>query len=67
MHGIKLLKLGMTQHKFDKKQGATQIWRESEVFKKLYFTPENELKIVGFIASCFKGNEKGNVELAGHV
>jgi hypothetical protein len=67
MHGIKVFKSGKTQHKFDNKPNATQIWRETEVFRKLHFTPENKLKIVGFIASCFKGNQNNNVEIAGHV
>ena len=67
MQGIKVFKSGKTQHKFDNKPGATQIWREYEVFRKLHFTPEIKLKIVGFINSCFKGNESANVELAGHV
>ena len=67
MQGIKVFKSGKTQHKFDNKPGATQIWRETEVFRKLHFTTENKLKIVGFIASCFKGNQNNIVEIAGHV
>jgi hypothetical protein len=40
---------------------------ELSVFRKLPFTPENKLKIVGFIASCFKGDQNNNVEISGHV
>ena len=67
MQGIKVFKSGKVQHKFDNKPGATPIWRETEVFKKLHFTVENKLKIVGFIASCFQGNQNNNVEIAGHA
>ena len=67
MQGIKVFKSGKVQHKFDNKPGATPIWRETEVFKKLHFTVENKLKIVGFIASCFEGNQNSNVEIAGHA
>ena len=31
---VKLFKFGTMQHIFDTKPGATQIWREIEVFKK---------------------------------
>jgi hypothetical protein len=60
MQGIKVFKSGTTQHKFDNKPGATQIWR-----KKLHFTMENKLKFVGFISGAFKCNARELV--TGHV
>ena len=48
-HGIKMFKSGTMQHKFDTRPEAKQIWREREVFRKLHFTMENKLKIVGYI------------------
>ena len=55
-HGVKRFKSGTIQHKFDTRPGATQVWRETEVFKKLHFTMENKLKIVSYISSCFRSN-----------
>ena len=37
-HGVKRFGSGTVQHKFDTKPGTSQIWRETEVFKKLHFT-----------------------------
>ena len=59
IHGVKRFKSGTYQHKFDNKPGAKQVWRETEVFKKLHFTVENKLKIVQYISSCFDGNAEG--------
>ena len=54
--GIKRLKSGNYQHIFDNKPGSAPVWREKAVFKKLHLTPENKMKMVGYIASCFRGN-----------
>ena len=59
LHGVKKFKSGMLQHKFDTRPGSKQIWRERQVFKKLHFTMENKLKLVGYIENCFKSNSKG--------
>ena len=55
-HGVKIFKNGKVQHKFDTKPGATQIWREEEVWRKLHFTMENKLKLVQYISTCFENN-----------
>ena len=57
-HGVKRFKSGTVQHKFDTKPGSTQVWRETEVSKKLHFTVENKMKIVGYISGCFRGNSE---------
>ena len=57
-HGNKNFKSGTIQHKFDTRPGTKQIWREKEVFRKLHFTMENKLKIMGYIDNCFKSNSK---------
>ena len=44
--GIKRLKSGAYQHKYDNRVGATAIWREKEVFRKLHLTVENKLKVI---------------------
>ena len=54
--GVKWFKSGTKQHKFDNKPNATPIWRETEVFRKLHFTMENKLKIIGHISKCFQAN-----------
>ena len=56
--GIKRFKSGTVQHKFDNKEGATPIWREQEVFKKLHFTRENKVKIMEHIIKCFMSNSQ---------
>ena len=55
-HGVKRFKSGTVQHKFDTRPGVPQIWRESEVFKKLHFTRENKVKIIQYINTCFASN-----------
>ena len=55
-HGVKRFKSGSVQHKYDNKPGATPVWREQQVFRKLHFTMENKIKMVSFISSCFLGN-----------
>ena len=57
-HGIKRFNSGNRQHKFDTKPGATPIWREKQVFKKLHFSMEMKLKLVGYITKCFKNNHR---------
>ena len=56
--GVKRFKSGTTQHIFATKPGATKIWRETEVFKKLHFTTDVKLKIISKISSCFKANSE---------
>ena len=58
MLGMKYFKSGTKQHKFDTKDGCKQIWREKEVFRKLHFTQEIKVKIVGLAFNVFKMNEK---------
>ena len=55
-HGIKLLKKGKKQHKFDTRPGATRVWEEDAVASKLHFTMENKLKFLKFIVDCFRDN-----------
>ena len=65
--GVKRFKSGTIQHKFDNKPGATKVWRELSVFKKLHFTMENKLRIIGYISSCFRGNcKQKESQSAGH-
>ena len=49
--GVKRFRSGTTQHIFDTKPGATQIWRETQVFKKLHFTMDVKLKIISRMPS----------------
>ena len=58
MQGVKILKSG-PQHKYDTRPGATCIWREQEVAKKLHFTMENKLKIMQYLQKTFKSNARG--------
>ena len=57
-HGVKRFKSGTKQHKFDTKPGVPQIWKETKVFKKLHFTMDMKLKLVGYITECFKNNHR---------
>ena len=54
--GVKRFKSGTVQHIFDNKVGAKQIWRETDVFKKLHFTVDVKMKTVSKISSCLKAN-----------
>ena len=69
-HGVKRFPSGMRQHRFDNVAGALPVWREKEVFRKLHFTMEYKMKILGFITQCFKGNANDlaeeTTESAGH-
>ena len=38
------------------KVGASQIWRETDVLKKLHFAMDVKLKVINKILSCFKAN-----------
>ena len=49
--GIKRFKSGTKQHKFDNRDGATRIWREDEVFRKLHFTMNVKVKTISRLAS----------------
>ena len=62
MLGMKYFKSGTKQHKFDTKVGAKQIWREKEVFRKLHFTQEIKVKIVGLAFNVFEKNAKNQLE-----
>ena len=53
---VRLDYLGIKRHKYDNRDGATAIWREKEVFRKLHLTVENKLKVIKNICSCFQGN-----------
>ena len=65
--GIKRFKSGTVQHKFDNKEGATPIWREQEIFRKLHFTKEIKVKIMEHITKCFVCNsEKSASQPNGH-
>ena len=64
--GIKRFKSGTKQHKFDNKQGATPVWREQEVFKKLHFTMDIKVKIMAHISTCFTSNSEKFVNQSGH-
>ena len=61
--GIKRFKSGHYQHIFDTKPGATPVWRETDVFRKLHFTMEKKLKMVSHITTCFRENTK---RVSGH-
>ena len=65
--GIKRFKSGTTQHRFDNKDGATPVWREQEIFRKLHFTKEIKVKIIQHISKCFACNsEKIAIQSNGH-
>ena len=53
MWGMRYPKSGNKQHKFDTNPGTAKIWRETQVRKKLHFTPEIKLKIVSSILNIF--------------
>ena len=55
LQGIKMLKSG-PQHKYDTRQGAVQVWRERQVFKKIHFTMANKLKLMKYLQNTFKSN-----------
>ena len=59
--GMKFFKSGTKQHKFDTREGATQIWREKEVFRKLHFTTHIKAKVVSYAINCFEQNTKEKV------
>ena len=56
MWGMRYPKSGNKQHKFDTNPGTAKIWRETQVRKKLHFTPEIKLKIVSSILNIFHHN-----------
>ena len=59
-HGVKRFNSGTVQHRFDTRPGATQIWREKDVFRKLHFTMDIKMKLAGHVSSCFKINSNRN-------
>ena len=64
--GIKRFKSGTKQHKFDNRDGATRIWREEEVFRKLHFTMDIKVKIMDHISTCFITNSQKFGSPIGH-
>ena len=64
--GVKIFKSGTVQHKFDNKEGATPVWREQEVFRKLHFSREIKVKIVEYITKCFICNSEKFASQSGH-
>ena len=64
--GIKRFKSGTKQHKFDNRDGATKIWRENEVFRKLHFTMDVKVKIMDHISTCFITNSQKFGSKTGH-
>ena len=56
--GMKYMKSGKTPHKFDSKAGTAQVWRETEVRRKLHFTADIKRKIMTSIQSIFTNNSK---------
>ena len=55
-HGVKRFSSGTVQHRYENVGGIAPVWREPEVFRKLHFTMDYKLKIIGFISKCFQGN-----------
>ena len=64
--GIKRFKSGTKQHKFDNKDGATRVWREDEVFRKLHFTMDVKVKTMDHIRTCFISNSQKFGSKSGH-
>ena len=56
--GMKYMKSGKRQHKFDTRAGAAKIWREAEVRRKLHFTSDIKLRIMTSIQKIFTNNSK---------
>ena len=65
-HGVKRLRSGKTQHKYDNREGVVPVWREKEVRKKLHFTNELKVKVVNHIVQSFTANSKKQAESDGH-
>ena len=58
LRSMKYFKNGNKQHKFDNLPGATKVWREHQVFRKLHFSQETKVMIVGNIQNCFNSNHQ---------
>ena len=65
-HGIKRLRSGTLQHKYDNRPGVVRVWREKEVRKKLHFTMELKIKVVEHIKQSFTSNSRKQAEATGH-
>ena len=69
-HGVKRFSSGTVQHRFDNVAGVAPVWREHDVFRKLHFTMDYKVKIIGFISKCFRGNSSDSdmaiTESSGH-
>jgi hypothetical protein len=56
--GMKYMKSGKRQHKFDTRAGTAKVWRETEVRRKLHFTADIKLRIMTSIQKIFTNNAK---------
>ena len=65
-HGIKRLRSGTLQHKYDNRPGVVRVWREKEVRKKLHFTMELKIKVGEHIKQSFTSNSRKQAEASGH-
>ena len=69
-HGVKRFSSGTVQHRFDNVAGVAPVWREHDVFRKLHFTMDYKVKIIGFISKCFRGSSSDSdmaiIESSGH-
>ena len=65
-HGVKRLRSGKLQHKYDNRSGVVPVWREKEIRKKLHFTMELKVKVVEHIIQSFTSNSRKQAESTGH-
>ena len=56
--GMKYMKSGKRQHKFNTRAGTAKVWRETEVRRKLHFTADIKLRIMTSIQKIFTNNAK---------
>ena len=65
-HGVKRLRSGKIQHKYDNRSGVVPVWREKEVRKKLHFTRELKVKVMDHILQTFAANTRKQAEHTKH-
>ena len=65
-HGVKRLRTGTMQHKYDNRSGVVPVWKEKEVRKKLHFTMELKVKVIEHIKQSFAANIRKQAESTGH-
>ena len=65
-HGVKRLRSGKMQHKYDNRSGVVPVWREKEVRKKLHFTRELKVKVMDHILQTFAANTRKQAEHSKH-